>query len=41
MDLGRLAKRQPAGGLTKRWSGRVEHKVPSSYIGVCAAQLDR
>jgi hypothetical protein len=28
-------------GLTNRWSGRVKDKVPSSYIGVRAAQLSR
>jgi hypothetical protein len=27
--------------LTPRWSGRVKDKVPSSYIGVRAAQLNR
>ena len=27
--------------LTNRWSGRVEDKVPSSYVGVRAAQLNR
>jgi hypothetical protein len=27
--------------LTNRWSGRVQDKVPSSYVGVRAAQLDR
>jgi hypothetical protein len=27
--------------LTPRWSGRVRDKVPSSYIGVRAAQLNR
>jgi hypothetical protein len=27
--------------LTTRWSGRVMDKVPSSYIGVRAAQLNR
>ena len=27
--------------LTNRWSGRVKDKVPSSYIGVRAAQLNR
>jgi len=27
--------------LTPRWSGRVIDKVPSSYIGVRAAQLNR
>jgi hypothetical protein len=30
-----------AGGLTNRSSGRVKDKVPSSYIGVRAAQLNR
>jgi hypothetical protein len=31
-----------AGGrLTNRSSGRVRDKVPSSYSGVCAAQLNR
>jgi hypothetical protein len=29
------------GGLTNRWSGRVKDKVPSSYTGVRAAQLNR
>jgi hypothetical protein len=28
-------------GLTNRWSGRVENKVPSSCDGVRAAQLNR
>jgi hypothetical protein len=28
-------------GLTNRWSGRVEDKVPSSHGGVRAAQLNR
>ena len=28
-------------GLTNRWSGRVRDKVPSSYAGVRAAQLNR
>ena len=28
-------------GLTNRWSGRVEDKVPSSNRGVRAAQLNR
>jgi len=27
--------------LTNRWSGRVKDKVPSSYVGVRAAQLNR
>ena len=27
--------------LTNRWSGRVRDKVPSSYAGVRAAQLNR
>ena len=27
--------------LTPRWSGRVEDKVPSSNVGVRAAQLNR
>jgi hypothetical protein len=27
--------------LTNRWSGRVKDKVPSSYTGVRAAQLNR
>jgi hypothetical protein len=27
--------------LTTRWSGRVRDKVPSSYAGVRAAQLNR
>ena len=27
--------------LTNRWSGRVKDKVPSSYIGARAAQLNR
>jgi len=27
--------------LTLRWSGRVIDKVPSPYIGVRAAQLNR
>ena len=28
-------------GLTNRSSGRVNDKVPSSYVGVRAAQLNR
>jgi len=28
-------------GLTNRWSGRVRDKVPSSYAGARAAQLNR
>jgi hypothetical protein len=28
-------------GLTNRWSGRVRDKVPSSYRGVRAAELNR
>jgi hypothetical protein len=28
-------------GLTIRWSGREMDKVPSSYTGVRAAQLNR
>jgi len=28
-------------GLTPRWSGRVRDKVPSSYVGVRADQLNR
>ena len=28
-------------GLTNRWSGRVENKVPRSYTGARAAQLNR
>ncbi len=27
--------------LTPRWSGRVQDKVPSSDVGVRAAQLNR
>jgi len=27
--------------LTPRWSGRVKDKVPSSNVGVRAAQLNR
>jgi hypothetical protein len=27
--------------LTNRWSGRVMDKVPSSYVGARAAQLNR
>jgi len=27
--------------LTNRWSGRVKDKVPSSYDGARAAQLNR
>jgi hypothetical protein len=27
--------------LTNRWSGRVRDKVPSSFVGVRAAQLNR
>ncbi len=34
-------KRQAVRGLTNRWRGRVEDKVPSSYDGVRAAQLNR
>ncbi len=30
-----------ASGLTNRWSGRVKDKVPSSYVGARAAQLNR
>jgi hypothetical protein len=30
-----------SGGLTNRWSGRVIDKVPRSYDGVRAAQLNR
>ncbi len=30
-----------AGHLTPRWSGRVRDKVPSSFGGVRAAQLNR
>jgi hypothetical protein len=30
-----------AGRLTNRWSGRAKYKVPSSYTGVRAAQLNR
>jgi len=26
--------------LTNRWSGRVKDKVPSTYVGVRAAQLN-
>jgi hypothetical protein len=29
------------GRLTPRWSGRVKDKVPSSNVGVRAAQLNR
>jgi hypothetical protein len=36
-----LGKRQAVRGLTNRWSGRVRDKVPSSYAGVRAAQLNR
>jgi hypothetical protein len=28
-------------GLTNRWSGRVRDKVPSPYVGLRAAQLNR
>jgi hypothetical protein len=28
-------------GLTNRWSGRLMDKVPSSYAGARAAQLNR
>jgi hypothetical protein len=28
-------------GLTNRWSGRAQHKVPSANAGVRAAQLNR
>ena len=31
----------PEGGLTNRWSGRVEYKVPSSGVSVRAAPLNR
>jgi hypothetical protein len=32
---------KPASGLTPRWSGRVEDKVPSANRSVRAAQLNR
>jgi hypothetical protein len=32
---------QHVGGLTNRWNGRVKDKVPSSYGGARAAQLNR
>ena len=35
------AKAQWSCCLTPRWSGRVEDKVPSSYHGTRAAQLNR
>jgi hypothetical protein len=31
----------PMRRLTNRWSGRVRDKVPSSYTGARAAQLNR
>ncbi len=37
----RFVRSVTASGLTNRWSGRVEDKVPSSYNGVRAAQLNR
>ena len=37
-----VSKTSPMGcRLTNRWSGRVRDKVPSPYIGVRAAQLNR
>ena len=42
-----VIRRPPTGseqavrGLTNRWSGRVEDKVPSPNIGARAAQLNR
>ena len=38
---GQYRHTKSCGRLTNRWSGRVENKVPSSYIGVRAAQLNR
>ena len=35
------SSRKGVRALTPRWSGRVHHKVPSSYVGVRAAQLNR
>jgi hypothetical protein len=32
---------EPRRGLTHRWSGRVQDKVPSSCDGERAAQLNR
>ena len=37
----RLAQGLGRAYLTNRWSGRVKDKVPSSYIGARAAQLNR
>jgi len=37
----RLAHYKTVRGLTNRWSGRVRDKVPSSYTGARAAQLNR
>jgi hypothetical protein len=28
------------GGLTNRWNGRVNNKVPIAHVGVRAAQLN-
>ena len=39
--IGILTRRLRVGGLTNRWSGRVGDKVPSSYVGARAAQLNR
>ena len=37
----RTFRAERIGGLTNRSSGRVRDKVPSSYAGVRAAQLNR
>jgi len=37
----KLFFRGPGRRLTNRWSGRVLDKVPSSYVGARAAQLNR
>ena len=37
----RVTKAYRSRDLTNRWSGRVKDKVPSSYAGVRAAQLNR
>ena len=40
VPIGKLASAMPR-RLTPRWSERVEDKVPSSYTGARAAQLNR
>jgi hypothetical protein len=37
----RSTRRGQGTGLTPRWSGRVNDKVPSSHVGARAAQLNR